>query len=103
MIPQTQIPIMVGPVGVFFNLPGITALNMNACTLTKVFQGTINRWNDPIIQAQNPGVALPNQLITVFTRKSGSSSTFGACAGRSLRFAATRPWRATGIHHPASL
>lgn len=75
---QVQIPIMIGPVGVFFNLPGVTSINMNACTLTKVFTGAINRWNDPVIQAQNPGVALPSQQILVFTRKSGSSSTFGA-------------------------
>lgn len=69
---------MVGPVGVFFNVPGVTSLRINACTLTKVFTGAVSRWNDPAIASQNPGVALPNQQILVFTRKSGSSSTFGA-------------------------
>ena len=47
--------------GIFFNLPGVSALKINACTLSKIFQGAVTQWNDPQIVAQNTNVTLPAQ------------------------------------------
>lgn len=74
---MVHVPIMVGPVGIFFNVPGVAGLNINACTLSRIFQGLITQWNDPVLQQQNPLVTLPAQQIIIFRRVSGSSSTFG--------------------------
>ena len=38
--------------------------------------GKITKWNDPRIAADNAGVALPDEAITVVHRADGSGTTF---------------------------
>ncbi len=44
--------------------------------LADIFQGKITKWNDPQIQALNPGVSLPTANIVVVHRSDGSGTTF---------------------------
>ena len=70
-------PMAVSSQLVYYNLPGITAhLNLNATVIAKIYLGQITSWNDPMIQAANPGVSLPAQPIVPVARQDGSGDTF---------------------------
>ncbi len=51
------IPMIVGPVAVMFNLPGVQSVNMSQKTIADIFAGKIKMWNDPEIVADNKGKA----------------------------------------------
>lgn len=73
-----ELPLYISPIAVIFNLDGVDSLNMDADTLAKVFLGQVEKWNDPLIADQNPGVELPDQAITPVHRadKSGTTGNF---------------------------
>ena len=74
--PILQIPVVLAPVVVIYNLSGVaTGLKLNGETLGKIFAGQITSWNDPAIQGQNSGVQLPNQPIATVHRSDGSGTT----------------------------
>ena len=56
----------------------LTRLNMSFPVLSGIFNGTIIRWNHPLIVAENPALVLPSERITVVVRddKSGMSQTY---------------------------
>ncbi len=70
-----HIPITAGGVAVMYNLSGVKDLNLSAQTLAGIFQGTIKKWNDPAVAADNPGVTLPSTPITAYHRSDGSGTT----------------------------
>ena len=71
----THIPTVLGAVVIAFNVPGVSALNLSPKTLAGIFLGTITKWNDAAIAAENPGVALPDMPIAVAHRSDGSGTT----------------------------
>ena len=73
-----QFPSVIGGVVPIINVAGIApgALRLDGATLADIFLGRIGRWNDPAIVALNPGLALPDQKITVVHRSDGSGTTF---------------------------
>ncbi len=72
-----HIPTILGAVVVTYNLPGVTrTLRMTPDVVADIFLGTISRWNDPRMAANNPGVALPDTNILVVHRSDGSGTTF---------------------------
>ena len=72
-----QIPVIAGAVVPGYNLPGLNGdLKLDGPTLADIFMGVINRWNDPKIAAQNPGLNLPGTSITPAHRTDGSGTTF---------------------------
>ena len=73
-----QFPSVIGGVVPIINVAGIApgALRLDGATLADIFLGRIGRWNDPAIAALNPGLALPDQKITVVHRSDGSGTTF---------------------------
>jgi phosphate transport system substrate-binding protein len=74
--PILQIPVVLAPVVVIYNLSGVaTGLKLNGETLGKIFAGQITTWNDPAIQGQNSGVKLPSQPIATVHRSDGSGTT----------------------------
>ena len=73
--PAIHLPITAGGVAIIYNLPGVNALNLSAKTLAAIFQGSITRWNDPAIAADNPGASLPSTPVSVFFRSDGSGTT----------------------------
>jgi len=70
------IPATAGKVVLAFNLPGVAELNLPRDVYPEIFRGGITRWNDPKIVAANPGVALPDQTITVVRRSDGAGTNF---------------------------
>jgi phosphate transport system substrate-binding protein len=68
-------PVVIGPISLAYNLPGVTNLKLNADVIAKIFQGEITTWNDPAIAAINPGVKLPSTAITIAVRSDSSGTT----------------------------
>ncbi|MCI4362793.1 MAG: substrate-binding domain-containing protein [Thermoplasmata archaeon] len=53
-------PALLTAVGVVYNLPSLAEpLRLSGAALAGIFLGSITRWNDPAIQAANPGQTLP--------------------------------------------
>jgi phosphate transport system substrate-binding protein len=57
--PAWNLPMVIGPIAVAYNLDGVDKLVLDAPTLAAIFQGEITTWNDPKIAALNSGVTLP--------------------------------------------
>jgi phosphate transport system substrate-binding protein len=68
-------PILLSPISVVYNIPGVDKLQLSAPTIAKIFQREITKWNDKAIAADNPGVKLPDTDITVAHRADGSGTT----------------------------
>jgi phosphate transport system substrate-binding protein len=74
----TQFPAVVGGVVPVINVAGVAPgqLKLDSNVLADIFLGKITKWNDPRIAADNAGVALPDEAITVVHRADGSGTTF---------------------------
>ncbi len=70
-----HVPTALGAVVVIYNVPDVTAINLDADTIAGLFAGTIKNWNDPKIAALNSGVTLPDLPVTVVHRSDGSGTT----------------------------
>src|SRR3954467_6750581 len=46
-------------IAVVYTLPGVDDLNLSPDTIAKIFAGSITKWNDPAIAADNPDAQLP--------------------------------------------
>ncbi len=68
-------PVLIGPITVSYNLPGVSSLKLDAPTIAKIFQAQITKWNDPAIKALNPGAKLPSTAITIAHRSDSSGTT----------------------------
>jgi phosphate transport system substrate-binding protein len=73
--PAWDLPLVFGPIALVYNLPGIQTLIVNGDALAKIFSGRITAWNDPILEALNPGVALPDTKIVPIYRVDSSGTT----------------------------
>ncbi len=73
-----QFPVIIGGVVPVVNLPGIGPgeLRLSPEALAGLFLGEISRWNDPRLQALNPGLSLPDRKVTVVRRSDGSGTTW---------------------------
>lgn len=75
------VPSVAGAVSVMYNVQDsagrkIDYLHLSRRTIARIFTGDISRWNDPAIAADNRGLVLPDQPITVVYR-GGQSGTTG--------------------------
>jgi phosphate transport system substrate-binding protein len=68
-------PVIIGPITVSYNLPGISNLRLSGPVIAGMFQGDITKWNDPAIAADNPGIRLPDTAITIVHRTDSSGTT----------------------------
>jgi phosphate ABC transporter, phosphate-binding protein len=74
--PMLHIPTVFGAIVMAYNVQGVTTpLNFSPEVVGKIFTGQITKWNDPAIAADNAGVTLPDQAITVVHRSDGSGTT----------------------------
>lgn len=73
-----QFPVVIGGVVPVVNLPGLkpNELKLTGPVLADIFLGKVKRWNDRSIAALNPGMKLPDAVITVVHRSDGSGTTF---------------------------
>jgi phosphate transport system substrate-binding protein len=71
-----MVPTVLGAVVPTYNIPNVTAtLKFTPDALAGIFLGTITKWNDPKITAENAGVTLPDLGITTVHRSDGSGTT----------------------------
>ena len=68
-----NLPVVFGPLAITYNLDGVETLVLDAATVAKIFNGSITRWDDPAIKADNPSV--PAEPIRVVFRSDGSGTT----------------------------
>jgi phosphate transport system substrate-binding protein len=75
---QVQFPAIIGGTVPVINLDGFKPgeLRVTGDVLAEIFMGWIVVWNDPKLQALNPGKKLPDTNITVVHRADGSGTTF---------------------------
>ena len=84
-----HLPMVVGPIALAYNVAGVGDLRLRPATIARIFAGSVTRWDDPAITADNPGVVLPATTIRPVHRadKSGTTDNF-------TRFlAATADWQ----------
>jgi phosphate ABC transporter phosphate-binding protein len=71
-----HIPETIGAVVLAYNLPGISYFRLNGPAIAGIFMKDITTWNDPVIQALNPGITLPANDIATVVRSDSSGTTF---------------------------
>lgn len=73
-----QWPQIMGGVIPVVNVPGVAANQMKLTpeALSDIYLGKITKWNDPAVAASNPGMNLPDKLISVVRRSDGSGTSF---------------------------
>lgn len=100
--PALDLPMVIGPVAISYNVDGLSKLILDGPTAAKIFQGTIKTWNDPAIAKLNPGVTLPSAQISVFFRsdESGTTENFtkylAASGGGAWTGKPAKKWTGTG-------
>jgi phosphate transport system substrate-binding protein len=71
-----HIPTVLGAVVITYNLESVDKpLKFSPETIADIYLGKIKKWNDPKIQAENEGVALPDESITPVYRSDSSGTT----------------------------
>jgi phosphate transport system substrate-binding protein len=76
--PLFHIPTALGAIVPTYNVPESTSpLRFTGDTLAGIYLGTITKWNDPILVADNPQLARVSQDIIPVHRSDGSGTTFG--------------------------
>jgi phosphate transport system substrate-binding protein len=70
-----QVPWVAGGLAVEYNLAEVKGLRLSPGALAAIFAGSITRWDDPAVRADNPGVRLPASGIQVVHRADGSGTT----------------------------
>lgn len=73
--PAWNLPVVFGPIAIAYNVNGVTSLSLDGPTAARIFSGGITTWNDPAIQALNPGAPLPAEPIRVVFRSDESGTT----------------------------
>jgi phosphate transport system substrate-binding protein len=73
----TYVPLIGGPIGVLYNVKGLTSLNLTPKLVSDIFTGKITKWNDAAIKAVNVASAakLPAKKIQVVYRSDDSGTT----------------------------
>jgi phosphate transport system substrate-binding protein len=74
MIP---LPMTAGSVAICYNATGVpNGLKLSRDTYVDIFLGRIRHWRHQAIQDDNPGLALPDEDITVVRRAESSGTTY---------------------------
>jgi phosphate transport system substrate-binding protein len=73
-----NLPMVIGPVAVVYNLPGVDNLQLSPQTIGDIFSSKITKWDDAAIKKDNPDAKLPSTPIQAFHRsdESGTSDNF---------------------------
>ncbi|MEU7590094.1 phosphate ABC transporter substrate-binding protein PstS [Micromonospora sp. NPDC049230] len=70
-----NLPMVIGPVAIAYNLNGVDNLQVKPATLAKIFAGKVTKWDDPAIKADNPDAKLPSTAIQAVHRSDESGTT----------------------------
>src|SRR3990167_4571519 len=73
-----QFPAVMGGVVPVYNIKGVAtgAITLTGAQLADIYLGKIKKWNEAAIAANNKGIKLPDQAISVVHRSDGSGTTF---------------------------
>jgi len=71
-----QVPMTAGAIVLVYNLDGVADLKLSREAVVGILMGRVERWNDPLIAADNPDTALPDLPISVVVRGDGSGTTY---------------------------
>ncbi|MET3428441.1 phosphate transport system substrate-binding protein [Actinoplanes tereljensis] len=97
-----NLPMVIGPIAVVYNVDGVDNLQLDASTLAKIFAGKITKWDDAAIAALNSGVKLPSTAIQAVHRsdESGTTDNFTKYLSKSAEadwtFGNAKAWKAPG-------
>ncbi|MFI6075082.1 phosphate ABC transporter substrate-binding protein PstS [Actinoplanes sp. NPDC051343] len=97
-----DLPMVVGPIAVVYNVDGVKDLQIDGPTLAKIFAGKITKWNDPAIASQNNGATLPSTAIQTVHRSDSSGTTdnftkyLSKVAASDWTFDHDKTWKAPG-------
>jgi phosphate transport system substrate-binding protein len=74
---MVQFPAIIGGVVPVINVEGVKPgqVKLTGDVLAQIFMGAITKWNDKKVADLNPGLKLPDALITVVHRADGSGTT----------------------------
>jgi phosphate transport system substrate-binding protein len=73
-----QFPTVIGGVVPVIHVEGVKPgqLKLTGAVLADIYLGKVTKWNDPAITSLNPGVKLPDAVITPVHRADGSGTSF---------------------------
>lgn len=99
-----NLPMVVGPVAVVYNVQGLDGLRLSPETLAGIFAGKVTKWNAPEIAKDNPDLKgkLPSSDIKTVHRadESGTTDNFTkflkATAGDVWTWEPAKKWAAPG-------
>jgi len=97
-----DLPMVVGPIAVAYNLDGVTGLQLKAATIAKIFSGKITKWDDAAIKADNPSATLPSTPIATLHRQDDSGTTdnftnyLTTTAASDWTYSHAKTWKAPG-------
>jgi phosphate transport system substrate-binding protein len=71
------VPVVAGSIVLTYNLEGVDGdLKLPRDVYVDIFLNAITRWDDPRIQAANPGLKLPREDIALVVRQDSSGTTY---------------------------
>ncbi|MCM3662000.1 phosphate ABC transporter substrate-binding protein PstS [Georgenia satyanarayanai] len=72
-----ELPLYISPIAIAYHLPGLDVEHLQLApeTIAGMFDGRIERWDDPAIIATNPGVELPDLQVVPVNRSDDSGTT----------------------------
>jgi phosphate transport system substrate-binding protein len=100
--PALDIPAVGGAIVLAYNLSGVDTLNLTPKAIAGIFDGSITKWNDPVLAAANDGLALPDATIAQFHRSDSSGTTYNltnylaAASGGAWTAEPSKDWTASG-------
>jgi phosphate transport system substrate-binding protein len=76
--PLLTIPTTMGAVAIAYNLNtmGSNQLKLNGTVLANIYLKKITYWDDPAIEALNPGISFPHAAIAVVHRSDASGTSY---------------------------
>jgi phosphate transport system substrate-binding protein len=75
--PFIYVPVTAGGLAFMYHLNGFSGtLQLSSYSACAIFTGGVTSWNSPIIQADNPGVTLPDVPITPVVRSDLAGTNF---------------------------
>jgi phosphate transport system substrate-binding protein len=104
--PVLHIPVTAGAVVLSYNLSGLKdTLKFSPAILADIFLGKITKWNDAKIAADNKGIVLPDQAITIAHRAdgSGTSNIFTTYLSKVSEGWSTKVGKGSSVNWPVGL
>ncbi|GAA0419052.1 phosphate-binding protein PstS [Actinoplanes capillaceus] len=97
-----NLPMVIGPIAVVYNVDGVDGLQLSSPTIAKIFAGKITKWNDAAIAAENTGAKLPDAKIETVHRadESGTTDNFTKYLSKTAEadwtYSNAKAWKAPG-------